>query len=403
VRGTAFLFLNNKLFRTTLINVLLLLLAAAVCAQTPEPTSSTPTPNTSSSASTENSTSRLEARIQRARALTAAHQLQTAIAELESVRRVATDDVVRNITSVMLMGIYLEEGNYIRAQSLLDEDFRARASGRDAALRTYFATAGQAINGARAHLARYRTFGINTSDQNLPTEVLNDLNRMRSLIERMGAQAKEIVSQRRGYDSLALLEDVIGIRLSIAKDPEDRATWEAEYASAREGLASSQTQIASLGVPALVTGSQQVKTTTATKEPPPEAKEPTFVTHSPPATQNVDTTSSTAAAPVSSPENENEGPEDTSTVSTGSLNGRASKRVVPPYPPIAKSSGVFGIVRVFVIVDETGKVTEVTNTDGPTLLQSAAEQAARNWRFPPTAVNGKPVRLSGYIEFNFTL
>jgi len=54
-----------------------------------------------------------------------------------------------------------------------------------------------------------------------------------------------------------------------------------------------------------------------------------------------------------------------------------------------------------VTVDENGKVLEVSRSDGHELLRKAAEEAARQWRFQPTTVGGKPVRLSGYIEFNF--
>jgi len=53
-------------------------------------------------------------------------------------------------------------------------------------------------------------------------------------------------------------------------------------------------------------------------------------------------------------------------------------------------------------VDESGKV-QVTQSVGPILLRQAAEDAARQWRFAPTAVDGKPTRLSGYIVFTFTL
>ena len=406
MRGIVLLPVQPKFLRTTLIIVLLFAASVPICAQTPE----TAQPSiTDSNSVTPANNQGLEKRIQRARALAAAHQLQPAINELEAVRRVAGDDVMRNVTSVMLMGIYLEEGNYIRAQALLDEDFRARATGKDAALRTYFAIAGQAINGARSHLARYRSFGINVSDPNLPAEAVSDLDRLRALLERMAAQAKEIVAERKGYDSLALLEDVVGVRLTIARDPEDRGTWEAEYASARQGLASTQTQIASLGVPSLSTGVAPTSTTPAsspaTKEPPPAAKEPTVST-APPQQQTVDSVAASVQTPAAASAEENsaetKSDEGTVTVSTGLLNTRANKRVVPTYPPLAKSSGVSGLVRVYVMIDETGKVDEVTATEGPTLLRGAAEQAARGWRFPPTALNGKPVRLSGYIEFNFT-
>jgi outer membrane biosynthesis protein TonB len=45
----------------------------------------------------------------------------------------------------------------------------------------------------------------------------------------------------------------------------------------------------------------------------------------------------------------------------------------------------------------------VTRSEGPPLLCQAAEEAARAWRFVPAVVDGKPVRMSGYIEFNFGL
>ena len=89
-------------------------------------------------------------------------------------------------------------------------------------------------------------------------------------------------------------------------------------------------------------------------------------------------------------------------VSTGSLSGRETKRVTPIYPSIAKTRGVFGTVRVFAIVDENGKVW-VTNSEGPTLLRQAAEDAAKAWTFPPSLVNSKPVRFAGYLDFEFRL
>jgi hypothetical protein len=63
---------------------------------------------------------------------------------------------------------------------------------------------------------------------------------------------------------------------------------------------------------------------------------------------------------------------------------------------------VTGTVRVYAIVDENGKIW-VTNTEGPMLLRKAAEDAARGWTFPPSMVNNKPVRLAGYLDFDFKL
>jgi TonB family protein len=340
-------------------------------------------------------------RIERARALAAAHQLQQAAADLENVRVTVTDTTLRNVTSLMLIGIYLEEGNYGRAQALLEEGFQGRASQKSESLRTYFAMAGQTINGVRSHLARYRTFGINVTDSGLPTEANTDLERVRNLLERIVAQAKEISGEAgRSYDAVALQEDVVGIRLSLARDTNDRDKWQAEYINVREKLALSQAQTSSIGRSTLLdavtakipnpfaskpassgdTNSSSISTSDAAKS-----------AGNPPVTQTsglVSSTSSDGSEPK--------------LISTGSLSGRETKRVTPVYPPTAKNTGVSGTVRVFAIIDETGKVW-VTNSEGPTLLRKAAEDAARNWSFPPTLVSGRPARVAGYLDFDFKL
>jgi len=323
-------------------------------------------------------------RIERARALAAVHQLQAAATELENVRTTANDVTLRNVTTLMLLGIYLEEGNYGRSQALLDEAFQTRAAQKDESLRTYYAAAGQTVNGIRAHLARYRNYGINPSDANLPTEANADLDRVRALLERLVAQAREIsTEQGRSYDALALQEDVLGIRLTLARNEEDRAKWQTEYLMAREKMASSQVQVASLGrSPALDAVTNRIPNPFATKPPTPAA--------------DSDSTPAPTPAPTASTGAEPQ------LISTGSLSGRESKRVTPVYPSQAKTHNVTGTVRVFAIVDENGKIW-VTNSEGPVLLRKAAEDAARSWTFPPSLVNNKPVRLAGYIDFDFKL
>lgn len=293
----------------------------------------------------------------------------------------------------MLMGIYLEEGNYSRAESLLREDFNAHTTGKDAAQRTYFAIAGQAVQGARARLARYRSFGLNVTDSNLPADALGDLERLRSLLEHMITQAREISAERKAYDVLGLLEDVIGIRLSLPRDNEDRAKWESEYAKAREGLASTQTQIASLGgVPPLQrSGSGRAPIEKGGENP--TSPTSTLTTSDAPASVG----SAPAGGGSAEPDEAESKP-----INAGSLNSRAIKRVVPTYPALAKSSRVEGVVRVHVGLDENGKVVGVFKSEGPLLLRQSAEQAARGWQFSPTMVDGKPIRLIGYIEFNYT-
>jgi len=337
-------------------------------------------------------------RIDRARALAAAHQLPSAASELENIRASVGDVTIRNVATLMLLGIYLEDGTYGRAQSLLEEAFQARGSQKDESIRTYFAAAGQTVIGIRARLARYRSFGLNPSDVDLPVEANTDLDRMRNLTERIIAQAKEISQEQgRGYDALALQEDVLGIRLSLARDNSDRDKWQSEYVDARERLASLQ-RASSLGRSAALDAlTSRIPNPFQTAKPDggPNDKGSTVLP--------VSGAAPSAAVPTSSPtpssSTDNSEPK---LVSTGSLSGRETKRVTPGYPAIAKSSKISGTVRVFAIVDENGKVW-VTNSEGPTLLRKAAEDAARGWSFPPTVVGGRPARLAGYLDFDFKL
>jgi TonB family protein len=246
-------------------------------------------------------------------------------------------------------------------------------------------------------MARYRSFGINPSDGDLPPEAVTDLDRLRTLLERMAAQAREITNENvRAYDALALQEDVLGIRLSLTRDAEDREKWEGEYAAAREQLAAAQVKIASIGrIPSGAASPKVTRSvpTAINNEASPSPKE------TPPATVSA---SSPQSQPATGPGGAESKDSERRTVNTGALNGREKKHVNPAYPRTAKATGASGVVKVYVIVDEKGKVT-VTNSEGPTLLREAAETAARGWSFLPTVFDGKPVRISGYINFEFKL
>lgn len=343
----------------------------------------------STGSSEEAATNSVLTRMERARALAAVHQLQPAATELENVRASVKDVALRNVATLMLLGIYLEDGNYGRSQSLLEETFQARAAQKDESLRTYFAAAGQTVNGIRTHLARYRSFGLNPSDTNLPTEAATDLERVRGLLERVIAQANEISREPgRSYESLALLEDVLSLRTSLARNDEDRARWQTEFLLAREKMAASQIQVASLGRSSALDG-------VTSRIPNPFAAPKADGTQSPAPTN-------TAPAGTPSPQPTTTATAEPQLISTGSLSGRESKRVTPNYPSAAKTHNVTGTVRVFAIIDENGKVW-VTNSEGPLLLRTAAEEAARGWTFPPSTSNGKPVRLAGYLDFEFKL
>ena len=96
-------------------------------------------------------------------------------------------------------------------------------------------------------------------------------------------------------------------------------------------------------------------------------------------------------------------PADGQTISGGVLNGKAISKPQPPYPPAAKAARAQGTVVVQVTVDETGGVTSAKAISGHPLLQAAAVAAARQAKFSPTLLSGKPVKVSGMLIYNFVL
>ena len=90
-------------------------------------------------------------------------------------------------------------------------------------------------------------------------------------------------------------------------------------------------------------------------------------------------------------------------VSGGVLNGTAISLPPPVYPESAKRMRTQGVVVVDVILDESGKVVSANASSGPAVLRDAAVQAALRARFSPTKLSGQPVKVSGVINYKFTL
>ena len=76
---------------------------------------------------------------------------------------------------------------------------------------------------------------------------------------------------------------------------------------------------------------------------------------------------------------------------------------VPVYPAVARAVRQQGDVVVRMVIDPFGIPTSVTVEQGPPLLRTAAEQAARQWRFSPALVNGQAVSASFLLTLKFRL
>jgi TonB family protein len=90
-------------------------------------------------------------------------------------------------------------------------------------------------------------------------------------------------------------------------------------------------------------------------------------------------------------------------VSGGVLNGMALALPPPSYPDSARRMRQSGMVQVEVVVDENGKVISARALSGLTSLRDVAVQAAYRARFSPTKLSGQPVKVTGQINYNFTL
>lgn len=364
----------------------------------------------------------VQRRVTRARALAAVGKLAAAAQDLEQLRTTAADDSVRDVAGILLMNIYVEMPDYARAHALLEEAFKGRASRSDAALRSHYALAGQTVGSVRAHVERYRAFGINVVDEDLPTEAKADLEQMRALLERVWEQARAVREEEqkagtgdRGADATALIEEAANVRLRLARGDEERARWRQEVSEARQRLVAGETRIAK--VSDIVAAAAPAAAVTANNVYAPPAST-TGPAPAQPASKERAANVSKKTAPAASNENaprpevraESAKPADVAAAqkqgglfAVGSLQGLAAKKVSPNYPSLAKSARISGIVTVFLVLDENGAVESVQRADGPAQLQTAATDAVRRWKFRQTLIDGQPVKVSGYINFNFSL
>jgi protein TonB len=80
-----------------------------------------------------------------------------------------------------------------------------------------------------------------------------------------------------------------------------------------------------------------------------------------------------------------------------------TKDVLPIYPPIAQSARVSGVVIIEATIGVDGSVTDARVIRPVALLDQAALDAVRQWKFSPTTLNGVAVPVIMTVTVNFTL
>jgi protein TonB len=90
-------------------------------------------------------------------------------------------------------------------------------------------------------------------------------------------------------------------------------------------------------------------------------------------------------------------------VSLGVQMAKLVKKVIPGYPPLAKTARVSGVVHLLGVIAKDGTIQNLQMISGHPLLAAAAIDAVRQWVYQPTLLNGQPVEVIAPIDVNFTL
>ena len=91
-------------------------------------------------------------------------------------------------------------------------------------------------------------------------------------------------------------------------------------------------------------------------------------------------------------------------VSSGVTQGLLVRRIEPQYPQMAKIARVQGAVVLAAVIGKDGTIENlhVVSTASP-LLNAAAVEAVKQWKYRPYILNGEPVEVDTTVTVNFTL
>jgi periplasmic protein TonB len=373
----------------------------------------------------------MRSRISKAKAFIAVRNYNAAIYELENIRRETADTAVHAVVNVLLMNSYLEQGDFKRAQEFLSEYHNLHKSSRPNSSAFYTAIAGQVVKVAKNRVERYRDLGLSVTDKTLPLEALTDLEKMRETLELVITHSREIgKTPAKSAEALVLLEEASTSRSILARDDYDARRWRDVVADTRDEVTNSRSVVTSAVADntsgnTLNSGSLAAPKIDASAAPASQSdarpinsirEEPRVAATNQPISQSVADPARTEPPKVEAPRSQPEkivvaagAPEKTvgtaagGPLQVGSLKDYATRQLTPSYPPIARTTRTTGVVRVDVLVDEKGDVANVTGATGPLMLQGAAKDAIRKWKFKPFTRDGQPVQANGFISFNFNL
>ena len=90
-------------------------------------------------------------------------------------------------------------------------------------------------------------------------------------------------------------------------------------------------------------------------------------------------------------------------ISSGVMAGNLLDKVAPQYPTIARQARIQGTVVLEATISRSGAIEKLRVLSGPPLLQQAALDAVRSWRYRAYQLNGQPVAVETTISVIFSL
>ncbi len=90
-------------------------------------------------------------------------------------------------------------------------------------------------------------------------------------------------------------------------------------------------------------------------------------------------------------------------VSKGVMEGMLVRRVDPVYPAIARAIRLSGTVVLEATISRAGTIENLRAASGPPLLQQAALDAVKQWRYRPYLLNGEPVEVETTVNVEFKM
>jgi periplasmic protein TonB len=83
--------------------------------------------------------------------------------------------------------------------------------------------------------------------------------------------------------------------------------------------------------------------------------------------------------------------------------GDLVRKVLPTYPPLARSARIQGTVLLQATISKVGIIENLQLLSGHPMLAPAAIEAVRQWRYRPYILNNEPVEVETQITVNFSL